>query len=88
MALQKEKVQDLYRPFSTVTIVNSEKFQWSGYVSRMLEIRNAHEILVGKDLEDGGGGKITRNLYSVNLIFAMGGGVGATGINQPPTMRG
>jgi hypothetical protein len=48
MILQNEKLHDLYSPFSTVTIVNPEKFRWSGHVSLMRETRNAHGILVGK----------------------------------------
>jgi hypothetical protein len=51
----------------------------------MLEILNVQEILVGNDLEDGEDGKITRNLYSVNLRVAIGSGVETTGINQPVT---
>jgi hypothetical protein len=46
--LHNEELRDLHSSPSIITIINSRRMRWAGYVARMGEKRNAYRLLVGK----------------------------------------
>jgi hypothetical protein len=46
--LHNEELHNLYTSPNIVRVIKSERMRWTGYVTRMEEMRNAYNILVGK----------------------------------------
>jgi hypothetical protein len=46
--MQNEEVHNLYCSPSIIRVIKSRTMEWEGHLTRMGEIRNAYNILVGK----------------------------------------
>jgi hypothetical protein len=46
--LHNEELNDLYSLPNIVRVVKSRRMRWADYVSRMVEDRGVHRVLVGK----------------------------------------
>ena len=46
--LHSEELNDLYSSPSMVRLIKSSRMRWAGHVTRMVEGRGVHKILVGK----------------------------------------
>jgi hypothetical protein len=46
--LQNGELFDLYCSLHIIRVIKSRRIRWAGHVARMLEMRGAHRLLVGK----------------------------------------
>jgi hypothetical protein len=46
--LHNEELHNLYAPPNIIRVIKSRTMRWTEHVARMLEMRNAYNILVGK----------------------------------------
>jgi hypothetical protein len=46
--LQNEELHNLYYSPNIINMIKSRRLRWAGHVARMGDMRNSHNILVGK----------------------------------------